>query len=106
MSSDREIELVFVPHRVAAVLAAAIDQHAQQLDVIDIEEGAIWILSFTPMRHCSVLQFGFNDDFRCPTLTPVKQTIYVDPTSQLVFADYQLAIHKNGMCVASFGGAD
>src|SRR6185437_4912063 len=34
----REVELVFVALRVAAVLAAAIGKHAQQLDIVLIEE--------------------------------------------------------------------
>ncbi len=35
---DREIQLVFVPLRVAAVFAAAVAQHAQELDLMLLEE--------------------------------------------------------------------
>src|SRR3981189_2352391 len=35
---DRKMELVLVPLRIAAVLAAAIGQYAQQLDVIALEQ--------------------------------------------------------------------
>ena len=35
---DRKIELIFVPLRIAAVLAAAVGQHAQQLDFMAVEE--------------------------------------------------------------------
>jgi hypothetical protein len=35
---DREVELILVPLRVAAVLAATIGQHAQQLDLVAVEE--------------------------------------------------------------------
>jgi hypothetical protein len=35
---DCEIELVFVPLRVTAILAAAIGQHAQELDLVAVEE--------------------------------------------------------------------
>src|SRR5262249_10048503 len=35
---DREIELVFVPFGIAAVLAAAVGQHPQQLNLMGVEE--------------------------------------------------------------------
>ena len=35
---DRKVELVFVPLRVAAILAAAVGQHPQQLDLLAVEE--------------------------------------------------------------------
>jgi hypothetical protein len=34
----REIKLVFVPLRVATILAPAIGEHAQQLDIVLIKE--------------------------------------------------------------------
>ena len=48
---DREVELVFVPLRIAAVLAAAVGQHAQQLDVVLLEE----------RDHAIVEQIGRRD---------------------------------------------
>jgi hypothetical protein len=35
---DREIELVFMPLRVAAIFAAAVGQHAQELHLMAVEE--------------------------------------------------------------------
>ena len=35
---EGEIEFVFVPLRVAAILAAAIGQHAQQLDIVFLKD--------------------------------------------------------------------
>ncbi len=35
---DREIQLVFVPFRVAAELAAAVSQYAQEPDIMLLEE--------------------------------------------------------------------
>ena len=54
---DREIELVFVPLRVAAILAAAVGQHAQQLDVVAIEEGNDPVAR---MIFCSVVMVSSN----------------------------------------------
>src|SRR4051794_40917507 len=36
---DREVELILMPLRIAAIFAATIGQHAQQLNVMAIEEG-------------------------------------------------------------------
>jgi hypothetical protein len=35
---DREIQLVLVPFGVAAELAAAVSQHAQELDIVLLQE--------------------------------------------------------------------
>ena len=35
---DRKIELIFAPLRIAAVLAAAVSKHSQQLDFMAVEE--------------------------------------------------------------------
>src|SRR5579875_3926007 len=48
---DREIELVLVPLRVAAVFAAAVDQHAQELDLMLPKNGSTRSL----MRSAAVI---------------------------------------------------
>ena len=48
---DREIQLVFVPFGIAAKLAAAVSQHAQELDVVLLEE----------RQHTVIEQIGCRD---------------------------------------------
>jgi len=48
---DREIELVFVPFGIAAELAAAVSQHAQELDLVLLEE----------RQHTVIEQIGRRD---------------------------------------------
>jgi hypothetical protein len=48
---DREVELVLVPFGVAAELAAAVSQHAQELDIVLLEE---W-------QHTVIEQIGCRD---------------------------------------------
>ena len=48
---DREIQLVFVPFGVAAELAAAVSQHAQELDIVLLEE----------RQHSVIEQIGRRD---------------------------------------------
>jgi hypothetical protein len=48
---DREIELVLVPFGIAAELAATVSQHAQQLDIVLLEE----------RQHTVIEQIGRRD---------------------------------------------
>jgi len=48
---DREIQLVLVPFGVAAELAAAVSQHAQELDIVLLEE----------RQHTVIEQIGRGD---------------------------------------------
>src|SRR5262245_46325925 len=51
---DREIQLVLVPFGVAAELAAAVSQHAQELDIVLLEE----------RQHTVIEQIGRGDGRR------------------------------------------
>ena len=48
---DREVELVFVPFGIATELAAAVSQHAQELDIVLLEE----------RQHTVIEQIGRRD---------------------------------------------
>ena len=48
---DRKIQLILVPFGIAARLAAAVSQHAQQLDVVLLEE----------RQHTVIKQIGRRD---------------------------------------------
>ena len=48
---DGEVELIFVPLRIAAIFAATVGQHAQQLDVMALEQ---W-------QHAVVEEIGRRD---------------------------------------------
>ena len=60
---DREVELVFVALRVAAVLAAAIGKHAQQLDIVLIEERQHAVIEQIRGRdrRFAIVQLGRSD---------------------------------------------
>src|SRR5262249_38330862 len=83
---DREIEFVLVPLRIAAILAAAISQYPQQLDVMAIEEG----------NYSIVEQIGRGD--RCLAIVElgtgnlgvgVDESLLIDAPDSLQVADIE-----------------
>src|SRR6516164_3920631 len=52
---DREIQLVLVPFGIAAELAAAVSQHAQELDIVLLQE----------RQHTVIEQIGRRDGASC-----------------------------------------
>ena len=60
---DRKIELVLVPLRIAAVLAAAIGQYAQQLDVIALEQRDHTVVEEISCRNrrLAIVELGASD---------------------------------------------
>jgi hypothetical protein len=61
--SDREIELVLVPLRIAAVLATAVGQYPQELDVMAIEEGNHPVVQQISRcdRRLAIVELGASD---------------------------------------------
>src|SRR5215469_13264944 len=60
---DREVELIFVPLRIATILAAAISEHAQQLDIVLIKEWQHPIIEQIRRRdrRLAIVQLGAGD---------------------------------------------
>ena len=82
----REVELVFVALRVAAVLAAAIGKHAQQLDIVLIEERqhAITEQIRGRDRRFAIVQLGGSD-----LRIGVDEGLLVDAANTLQIADIE-----------------
>src|SRR5215471_4056347 len=60
---DREIELVLVPLRIAAILATAVGQYPQQLDIMAIEEGNHPVVQQISRcdRRFTIVELGASD---------------------------------------------
>src|SRR5262245_25090893 len=83
---DREIELVLVPLRIAAILATAVGQYPQQLDVMAIEEGnrpVVWRISRCDRRF-AIVELGASD-----LSVGVDEGLLLDPPNALSIADIE-----------------
>ena len=82
----REVELVFVALRVAAVLAAAIGKHAQQLDIVLIEERQHAVIEQIRGRdrRFAIVQLAGSD-----LRVGVDEGLLVDATNTLQIADIE-----------------
>ena len=83
---DREVELVFVPLRIAAIFAAAIGQHAHELDVMAIEERDHAVVEEIGGgdRRLAIVELGEGD-----LSVGVDEGLLVDPPNPFQVADIE-----------------
>src|SRR4029450_11692376 len=86
---DREIELVLVPLRIAAVLAAAIGQYAQQLDVIALEQRDHAVVEEISRRNrrLAIVELGAGN-----LGVGVDEGLLVDAPNSLQIADIERSL--------------
>jgi hypothetical protein len=85
---DREIELVLVPFRIAAILTAAVSQYPQQLDGMAVEERNDPVVEQISCRdrRLSIVELGAGN-----LGIGVNEGLLVDPTDALQIADVSWA---------------
>ena len=83
---DREVEFVFVPFWVAAELAAPVSQHAQQLDIVLLEERQRPVIEQIRRRdrRFAVVELGKAD-----LGVSVDEGLLVDASNTLQIADIE-----------------
>ena len=83
---DREIEFVFVPLRIAAIFAAAIGQHAHELDLVAVEEREHAIVQKIGRRdrRLAIIELGEGD-----LGVGVDEGLLVDPPDPFQVADIE-----------------
>jgi hypothetical protein len=83
---DREIELVLVPFGIAAILAAAVGQHAQQLNLMAVEERQYPIVQKIGRRdrRLAIIELGEGN-----LGVGVDEGLLVDPPHTLQIADVE-----------------
>src|SRR5262249_27866477 len=83
---DREIELVCVPFGIAAILAAAVGQHAQQLNLMGVEEWQDAVIQEIGRRDrgLAIIEFGEGN-----LGVGVDEGLLVDPPHALEIADVE-----------------
>src|SRR3954470_24496759 len=86
---DRKIELVFVPLRVAAVLAAAVGQHARELHVVALEQRDHAVIDEVSRRErrLAIVELGAND-----LAVGVDEGLLVDAPDPLHVADIECVL--------------
>src|SRR6478609_7005739 len=83
---DSEVKLVFVPLRVATILAAAVSQHAQQLDIVLLEQRQHPIVEQIRGRdrRLAIIKLGASD-----LGMGIDERLLVDPADALQIADIE-----------------
>jgi hypothetical protein len=83
---DRQVEFVFVPLRIAAIFAATVGQHAQQFDVMALEQWQHAVVEEIGRRdrRLSIVELGTGD-----LGVGVDEGLLIDPPDALQITDIE-----------------